>query len=255
VNTGAATRVVYITGAASGIGLATARMFAAEGAALALTDLSAARLDEVRADLVETYSVRVSSHAGDLGLEATAQGFVAQALQDLGPADVLVNCAGVARMGTILETTPEEWDQVFATNVRSIFLTSRAALPPMIERGRGAIVNVASEAGLVGFEGYAAYSASKAAVVNLTRSMALDHAPDGIRVNAVCPGSIETPLLQAFFDAADDPGEARRQDALTHPLGIGVPDDIAHAIRYLVSDGAGYVTGHAMVIDGGYTAR
>ena len=255
MTTSLATRVVYVTGAASGIGLATARMFAADGAALALTDLSTTRLDEVRAELVETYGVHVSSYAGDLALETTAQQFVAQAHEDLGPADVLVNCAGVARMGTILDTTPEEWDRVFATNVRSVFLTSRAALPAMIERGRGVIVNVASEAGLVGFEEYAAYSASKAAVVNLTRSMALDHAPQGIRVNAVCPGSIETPLLQAFFEAAEDPAEARRQDALTHPLGIGVPDDIAHAIVYLASDGASYVTGHAMVVDGGYTAR
>lgn len=254
MTTGTAARVVYVTGAASGIGRATARRFAAEGAALALTDLDASLLDEVSADLVDSYGVRVSSFAGDLGLEATALGFVSRASHDLGPADVLVNCAGIARMGTILQTTPEEWDQVFATNVRSIFLTSRAALPAMIERGRGVIVNVASEAGLVGFEGYAAYSASKAAVVNLTRSMALDHAADGIRVNAVCPGSIETPLLAAFFEAADDPAEARRLDALTHPLGIGVPDDIAHAIDYLASDGAGYVTGHAMVVDGGYTA-
>lgn len=248
-------RAVYITGAASGIGLATAHRFAAQGAALALTDMNAERLARACADLVNSHDARVSSHIGDLGQEDTALGFVARASEDIGPPDVLVNCAGVARMGTILETTVEEWDRVFATNVRSVFLASKAALPAMIERGRGVIVNVASEAGLVGFEGYAAYSASKAAVVNLTRSMALDHAADGIRVNAVCPGSIETPLLQAFFDAADDPTEARRLDALTHPLGIGVPGDIAHAIDYLASDGAGYVTGHALVVDGGYTAR
>lgn len=248
-------RVVYVTGAASGIGLATARRFAAAGDALAIADLNGAGLEEAARRLGEEYDVPVSTYAGDLGEDDTAAAFVQLASREVGAPDVLVNSAGIARMGSIPETSTETWDLVFRTNVRSVFLSCKAVLPAMMTAGRGTIVNVASEAGLVGFENYAAYSASKAAVVNLTRSMAIDHASSGVRVNAVCPGSIETPLLQQFFDAAESPTQARQIDAQVHPLGIGRPEDVAAAVYYLASDGAGYVTGHAMVVDGGYTAR
>jgi NAD(P)-dependent dehydrogenase (short-subunit alcohol dehydrogenase family) len=169
-----------------------------------------------------------------------------------------VNCAGIALTGTVLETSLAEWDAIFAVNVRSVFLMSRATIPLMTAaegRPGGNIVNVASEAGMVGFPQYAAYSASKAAVVNLTRSMALDCAPLGIRVNAVCPGSIETPLLRTFYEASGDAERARAEDVKTHPLGIGSPEDIATAITYLASQQASYVTGHALIVDGGYTAQ
>lgn len=116
-------------------------------------------------------------------------------------------------------------------------------------------MTVASEAGLVGFPRYAAYSASKAALINLTRSMAIDHASEGIRVNCVCPGSIDTPLLQAFYDAQDNAAAAALQDRLDHPLGIGRVEDVAEAVLYLASDRSSYVTGHALVVDGGYTIR
>jgi NAD(P)-dependent dehydrogenase (short-subunit alcohol dehydrogenase family) len=249
------TRIVYVTGAASGIGLATARRFAAEGASLALADLDADRLDDARRSLSEEFGVPVFTHAGDLGEDETASRFVEDATSAIGPAGVLVNSVGIARMGSVLETTLAEWDLVFRTNVRSVFLTCKAVLPAMVQSGGGAIVNIASEAGMVGFVDYAAYSASKAAVVNLTRSMAMDHAAAGVRVNAVCPGSIETPLLREFFEAAEDPDEARRLDEKVHPLGIGRPEDIAAAVYYLASDDAGYVTGHALLVDGGYTAQ
>jgi NAD(P)-dependent dehydrogenase (short-subunit alcohol dehydrogenase family) len=125
----------------------------------------------------------------------------------------------------------------------------------MRRRRKGVIVNVASEAGLIGFKSYAAYSASKAAMVNLTRSMALDHAPDGIRVNCVCPGSIETRLLTRYYAAQSDPDAARSVDQQEHPLGLGSPEDVANAIVFLASNRASYVTGHAFVVDGGYTAK
>jgi NAD(P)-dependent dehydrogenase (short-subunit alcohol dehydrogenase family) len=222
---------------------------------LALSDLNRDGLEDAGRRLSDEFGVRVCTHAGDLGADRTAVDFVAAAASELGPPHVLVNSVGIARMGSILETTPEEWDLVFRTNVRSVFLACKAVLPAMISNGGGAIVNIASEAGMVGFVDYAAYSASKAAVVNLTRSMAMDHAAVGVRVNAVCPGSIETPLLREFFDAADDPVEARRLDEKVHPLGIGQPEDIAAAVHYLASADAGYVTGHALVVDGGYTAQ
>lgn len=246
--------VVYVTGAASGIGLATALAYAEAGAPLALTDIDAAGLANVKDQIADSFGIEVHTHAGDIGAADTARSFVAGAMARVGAPDCLVNCAGVARMGTVLDTTLEDWEIVFRTNVRSVFLTSQAVLPAMMSRRSGAIVNVASEAGLVGFQEYAAYSASKAAVINLTRSMALDHAPDGVRVNAVCPGSIETPLLQKFFDAAPDPVAARQVDEQTHPLGIGTPDDVVAAIRFLASPDAKYVTGTALVVDGGYTA-
>jgi meso-butanediol dehydrogenase/(S,S)-butanediol dehydrogenase/diacetyl reductase len=249
------TRIVYVTGAASGIGFAVARRFATEGASLALADLDRDRLEHARRSLTDEFGVTVYTHAGDLGEDETAARFVEGATAAVGPAQVLVNSVGIARMGSILQTTIEEWDLVFRTNVRSVFLACKAVLPGMVQSGAGAIVNIASEAGMVGFVDYAAYSASKAAVVNLTRSMAMDHAPAGIRVNAVCPGSIETPLLREFFEAAEDPLEARRLDEKVHPLGIGQPEDIAAAVYYLASDDASYVTGHALLVDGGYTAQ
>lgn len=248
-------RVVYITGAASGIGLATAYRFGAEGATLAICDINEAAVAQARRALVDRCDVPVMAHVSDLGTERGVASFVDAAFAEVGAAEVLVNSVGIARMGTVLQTSTSDWDDVFNTNVRSVFLTSKAVLPSMAARGGGAIVNVASEAAMVGFSGYAAYAASKAAVVNLTRCMALDHAAQKIRVNAVCPGSIDTPLLQQYFDASDDPQEARRLDAAAHPLGIGVPEDVAAAIHYLSSDDAKYITGHALVIDGGYTAQ
>lgn len=248
-------QVVYITGAASGIGLATAHRFAATGAELAISDLDGARLSNVQREIEDRWGVRTSSYSGDLGTEEAANAFADLALSELGPANVLVNSAGIARMGTVPETSAADWDAIFSTNVRSVFLVSKAVLQSMKEHDGAVIVNVASEAGLVGFPGYAAYAASKAAVVNLTRCMALDHAPQGIRVNAVCPGSIDTPLLQQYFEASEDADVARREDAEAHPLGIGQPEDIAAAIYYLSSPDASYVTGHALVVDGGYTAK
>jgi NAD(P)-dependent dehydrogenase (short-subunit alcohol dehydrogenase family) len=247
-------RVAYVTGAASGIGLATARSFAQDGYALAVTDLDAAGIMRARDELQSMGRAPVHAHVGDIGGDDTAGDFVRAAIEHVGTPDVLVNSAGVARMGTVLQTSVDEWDLVFRTNVRSVFLTCRAVLPAMAACGGGAIVNVASEAGLVGFTEYAAYSSSKAAVVNLTRCIALDHAAEGVRVNAVCPGSIETPLLQHFYDASPDPAAARRLDEQTHPLGIGTPQDVVSSIRFLASSEARYITGTALVVDGGYTA-
>lgn len=247
-------RVAIITGAAKGIGEATARLFAQEGVRLVAVDRDAAKLESVAAALREQ-GAEVATQVGDVAEPQTAEAAVRAAEETYGCLDILVNNAGIAFMATVLETTPEDWDRVLGTNLKSIYLFSRAAIPIMKRQGGGAIVNTASEAGIVGFYRYAAYSASKAGVVNLTRAMALDHAADQIRVNCVCPGSIETPLLQQYFDSFPDPAAVRHDDEKAHPLGIGQPIDIAYGILYLASPRAAYVTGHALVIDGGFTAQ
>lgn len=247
-------QVALVTGAAKGIGAATAQLFAEEGARLVVVDRDTAKLEQVAAQL-RGCPAEVVTIAGDVSEIGTADAAISAAVDSFGRLDILVNNAGIAFMATVLETTPEDWDRVLGTNLKSIYLFCRAAIPVMQRQGGGTIVNTASEAGVVGFYRYAAYSASKAAVVNFTRAMALDHAGDHIRVNCVCPGSIETPLLQEYFDSFPDPAAVRRDDEKAHPLGIGQPIDIAHGILYLASNRAAYVTGHALVIDGGFTAQ
>jgi len=247
-------RTAIVTGAGSGIGAAISELLASEGANLILVDRQPGGLAST-AQQVAAKGVECRTIDADVSLPDAADRATSEARQWFKGLDILVNNAGIALTGTVVETLPSDWDLVFGSNVRSAYLFARAAIPHMRESGGGAIVTVASEAGLVGFTRYAAYSASKAALINLTRSMALDHASHGIRVNCVCPGSIDTPLLRAFYDAQDDPAAARLQDEIDHPLGIGRVEDIAEAVLYLVSDRSSYVTGHALVVDGGYTAR
>jgi 2-keto-3-deoxy-L-fuconate dehydrogenase len=243
-----------VTGAGSGIGAAIAVLLSREGANLVLVDRQPTGLAST-AEQVSANGGECRTVDADVSLPDTAERAITEATRWFSGLNCLVNNAGIALTGTVVETVPSDWDLVFGSNVRSAYLFARAAIPHLRQSGGGTIVTVASEAGLVGFTRYAAYSASKAALINLTRSMALDHAPDRIRVNCVCPGSIDTPLLRAFYDAQDDPVAARRQDEVDHPLGIGHVDDVAEAVLYLVSSRSSYVTGHALVVDGGYTVR
>ncbi len=247
-------RVAIVTGAASGIGAAVSVLLASEGASVVLVDKRAEGLEATAAQ-IEANRQRSAIVVGDVTVPETASRAVDAANECFGGIHILVNNAGIARVGSVVETTEAEWDLIFASNVRSAYLASRAVIPPMQKANGGSIVTIASEAGLVGFSRYAAYSASKAALIGLTRAMAIDHAPDHIRVNCVCPGSIETPLLIKFYEAQEDPAAARAQDEADHPLGIGTAEDIAQAVLYLVSDRSAYVTGHALVVDGGYTTK
>jgi len=181
---------------------------------------------------------------------------VDEAAAALDGLDVVVACAGVAGRGTVEETTPGDWDRVFAVNTRGVYLTAKAALPHLRAAGGGAIVIVASQLGLVAASGVAAYCASKGAAIMLTRAMAVDHAPEGIRVNCVCPGPTVTPLLEEYFAAAPDPDDERHryESAQAHGRLIE-PEEIADAVAYLVSPGATSAVGATLVVDGGYSIR
>ena len=181
---------------------------------------------------------------------------VDEAATALGGLDVVVAAAGVAGRGTVADTPLREWERVFAVNARGVYLTAKAAVPHLREAGGGAIVVVASQLGLVAAAGAAAYCASKGAVVMLTRAMAIDHAPEGIRINCVCPGPTVTPLLEDYFALAPDPADERRryEQAQVHGRLI-TAEEIADAIAYLASPQASSTIGAALVVDGGYSIR
>ena len=247
-------RSCLVTGAASGIGRASALRLAAEGARLAAVDLDLAGARETLA-LAGGSGVAV---AGDLRSAASVEACLAEALAALGGLDVLVNNAGIEILGSGGETAPEVWDEVMAVNLRGTYLMSRAALPALLEsaaRAGASIVNNASLMGLVSSPRLAAYCASKAGVVSLTRSMALDHAGQNLRVNCVCPGIIHTPMLERRFALEPDRAAAYRRTAERPPVKyLGRPEDVAAMIAYLASDEARFVTGAAFTIDGGVGA-
>jgi NAD(P)-dependent dehydrogenase (short-subunit alcohol dehydrogenase family) len=236
-------RKALVTGGASGIGAATVARLGRDGYRVAALDLAPAEDADV-------------SITADVSREEDATRGVDEAVAALGGLDVLVACAGVAGRGTVAETSLEEWERVFAVNVRGVFLAARAAIPHLRAAGGGAIVAVASQLGLVAAADAAAYCASKGAVVQLTRAMAIDHAGEGIRVNCVCPGPTVTPLLDAYFELAGDPAGERRRYAEAQAHGRLVePEEVADAIAYLASPAATSTIGAALVVDGGYTIR
>jgi len=246
-------QVVLVTGATSGIGAETARAFARAGAALMLSGRDRGRGERVLAELGDA---RAELLAGDLRDRAFAERLVEAAHERLGGLDVVVNNAGILHHGAVDETSDAVWLETLAINVNAVFYVSRAAVKRMRGRG-GVIVNVASDWALVAGPRAAAYCASKGAVLQLTRAMAIDHARDGIRVNAVCPGEVETPMLET--EAAElglDYDEARRAWAAQVPLGrIASASDVAGAILFLASSLAAHVTGVALPVDGGGLAR
>jgi len=244
-------RVGLITGGASGIGRATALLFCLEGAAVAIVDLDedggAAAAEEAR-----TAGGRALFLPGDVSRADDCRRVVAATVAAFGGLDVLCNNAGIIRRADVLATTEAEWDRVMGVNVKSVFLMSREAIPHLAARGGGAIVNTASGWGLKGGAAAAAYCASKGAVVNLTRAMALDHAGQGIRVNAVCPGDTDTPMLRAEAAQLGQPVEEFLAGAAARPLGRSArPEEIARAVLYLASEASSFVTGTTLVVDGG----
>jgi 2-keto-3-deoxy-L-fuconate dehydrogenase len=230
-----------VTGAGSGIGEAVARKLHGEGAEVVLAD--------VRAEPVEAIAGQLEERVSAVELDVREEDAVRDVTREV---DVLANVAGIGSTTTAPETSLAVWEDVFAVNARGTFLCCKHAIPGMVERGGGSIVNMASVGGLIGFRNRAAYCASKGAVIALTRALALDHVADGVRVNAVCPGTVDSPWVRRLVEEVGESLDALRA---RQPMGrLGTPDEIAEAVLYLASDRAAFVTGTAFVIDGGLTA-
>ncbi len=244
-------KACLVTGAGSGIGRATALRFAQEGGRVAAADLRAAAAEETAAEIGgDAIGVEVDVTSAD-----SVAACIGHVVEAFGALDVVVNNAGVTIVGAAHDLDESDWDRELATNLKSVYLVSKAAWPLLLERGGGSIVNTASIAGLWAIPADAAYCASKAGVVMLTKCMALDGANDGVRVNCVCPGYTQTPMIEGYFADQPDPEEARTFATRLHPLGrLGDPRDIADAMVYLASDEARWVTGTALVVDGGLTS-
>lgn len=243
-------RVAVVTGAASGMGAATARLLAARGARVVPVDRNRQGVENIGGEIGA--EVVLDGDVGDSGFCDT----VVTTASALGSLDVVVNAAGIIVRHRAETTSDADWARIFRTNVDGVFYMCRAAVGVMKAQGRGAIVNFGSIWGDVGAAGHAAYAATKGAVHQLTRSMALEHARDGIRINAVCPGEIDTPMLAS--ERATPPTRAEL-DALADavvPMGrLGRPDEVAEVVAFLASDAAGYMTGSMVVVDAGYTAQ
>jgi NAD(P)-dependent dehydrogenase (short-subunit alcohol dehydrogenase family) len=246
-------RVALITGGSSGIGFATARAFLEEGAKVAVTGRNKARLDRVRGLQVHG---RFLGIRGDVSRAEEAKRFIARTESGLGPIDVLVNNAGIYLQRSTERMTEREWDSVLDINLKGTFLCTKYALPGMIRRKRGNIVNVASDSGLVASPLSAAYCASKAGTILFTRAVAVEHAKHGIRVNAICPGEVNTPMQHRDAQASGLSHREyyRRLVASIPQRRAGTPEEIAKAILFLASDEVPFMTGAALSVDGGYTA-
>lgn len=244
-------KLAIITGAGTGIGRACALAFAREGAKVLLVGRTAKRLELVAKEIGPAAAI----HVADVSKNPANESAVQAAVKQFGGLHVLVNNAATLIAGTAESHTEEEWDQTFDTNVKGVWMLSRAAIPHMRLAGGGSIINISSVIGLVGARNRVAYSASKGAVTLMTKAMALDHAAEKIRVNCICPAIVETELVKKFITQAPDPEAVRNQRVSLHPMGrFGQPEDIAPMAVYLAGDESAWVTGAAFSVDGGYSA-
>lgn len=245
-----ADKVAMVTGGASGMGAATARELAAKGATVVIVDRNAEGAAPVAAAL------GAPPITGDVSQSAFCNAAVTQVIDTYGRLDILVNAAGIIKRTDVIETSDEAWRQIFGVNVDGIFFMCRAALPHMKAQCSGVVINFGSIWGDIGATGVAAYCATKGAVHNLTRAMALDHARDGIRILAVCPGEVDTPMLSS--ERAAPPTRAFLDDLADRTIPVGrlaQPEEIARVVAFLASDAASYMTGAMVNVDGAFTAR
>ena len=239
-------RIAIVTGGCGGIGKAVCQRFHAEGAVVYATDVASCDFSES--------NIHVLHH--DVGSEEDAKAVMARVAAEHGRLDVLVNAAGIEIEKTIEETTLDEWNRSFSVNVNGTFLTSKHALPLMRKAGAGSIINFGSYDGFIADPSLAVYCATKGAVHALTRAMACDHGPEGIRVNAVCPGYVNTPMLQSFFGESGDIESLKQAVRDVHPIrNYGEPEDIANLVNWLAGDEARYASGQLWVMDGGLSAQ
>lgn len=240
-----------ITGAASGIGLATALLFEKEGASIVAVDVSEDNLAHLRAQVRTPERWRfVQALAQD---EAIAASVVSETVEAWGGVDILVAAAAVSAPGKLPDTTPLEWDRCFDVNIKAVYIWMRACIPAMAKQGRGSIITYSSQLAAAGGRGHAIYVATKGAVIALTQTVALDHAKDGIRANILVPGAIQTPGMESSFQRANDGGERRRRSLERHPLGrFGRPEEVAQAALFLASDASSFTTGARLHVDGGW---
>ena len=245
-------KVAIVTGAAMGIGAGIAERFVQAGAAVVVFDIN----DEGACQLARSLSQegRALVIHGDVACEDDVQSAVARTVQQFGALDILVNNAGIEGPGQVVDYSSGDWDRVLGVNLKGCFLFSKYAIPHMRRRG-GAIVNISSVHAFVSYVGNAAYDASKSGIIGLTRALALEYGHDKIRVNAICPGYISTPMTEQWLAIQPDPAATMKQVLSFHPLGrIGTPRDVANAALFLASDAAAFISGTYLVVDGGMTA-
>lgn len=247
-------KVAVVTGGDSGIGRAICELFAEEGARVVIADLSEG--NDTASSISRRGGTAISVRT-DVRSPDDVGHLVETTIAKFGGIDILVNNAGIELLKPMVETSEVEWDKVLDTNLKGVFLVSKYAVPEIIKRDGGAIVNIASQLGLVGLENFSAYCASKGGVVLLTKAMALELAQHKIRVNCICPGPIQTSMLERELLTESDPQSARKMWASRQPVGrLGRPEEVAHAALFLASSRrSSFITGHALVVDGGYTLR
>jgi NAD(P)-dependent dehydrogenase (short-subunit alcohol dehydrogenase family) len=243
-------KVAIVTGAASGIGLACARLLTERGARVVMFDVDAVHgrphSNEMGALFVET----------DVSSEVSVAAAMKLAVDQFGRIDILVNCAAIQIMGTLLATTSESWDRLHQVNLKGVFLCSRAAMPHLQANGAGSIVNISSILGVVGDPDLVAYGAMKGGVIALTKAMSLGYGPSGVRVNCICPGDVNTPMVAAYFDNAPDPVALRAEVYSKYALRrIAEPREIAEVVAFLASGAASFITGSVFLVDGGLTSK
>lgn len=246
-------KVALITGAGAGIGAGIAERFSEAGAAVAIFDLNGLTAGQTREKLEKTWQRRALAIQGDVSREADVKAGVEQTIATFGSIDILVNNAGIDVAGTVDAMSASEWDRVLAVNLKGAFLFSKYVIPHLRGRG-GAIVNISSVHAFASYEEYAAYDASKAGLLAMTRTLALDHGRHGIRVNAICPGYIGTPMTEEWIRTQPDPEATLKQVLSFHPLGrIGTTRDVAEAALFLASDASSFISGATLVVDGAMT--
>lgn len=243
-------KVALITGGGSGIGRAVALRFAAEGAMVAVADINSVGGQEICRQ-IESLGSRALFARADVTTSTDAERMVMETVKAFGRLDILFTAAGIGGGGTVVDISEEEWDRMVNLDLKGVYLSSKFAIPAMRKTGSGAIIHVASIGGLRGDWGGASFSAAKGGVINLTRHMAVAHAPENIRVNCVCPGVIETPLTENWLNNP----EVRKSVTARHPIGrLGQPEEVAAAVAFLASDDASFITGAILAVDGGCLA-